>query len=73
MYKQDRYTNDGKDLIDDWAERKNTTEFRAIMIGNIERYCRRYGKKDEVLSEAKKIADYAARLVEYELSLMEGD
>lgn len=72
-HKQERYTNAGKDLIDDWAERKNSMEFRAIMIGNIERYSRRYGKKDDYLSEARKIADYAARLVEYELSLMEDD
>lgn len=73
MYKQERYTNAGKDLIDDWAERKSTKEFRAIMIANIEKYCRRYGKKDECLSEAKKIADYAARLVDYEIRAAEDE
>ena len=73
MYKQWRYTSLGKDLIDDWAERKSTKEFRAIMVANIEKYCRRYGKKDECLSEAKKIADYAARLVDYEIRAAEDD
>ena len=65
---QTRYNNNNgsKDLIDHWAEVKSPIEFRAIMIANIEKYCRRYGKKDDVLVEAKKIQDYATRLVEYE-------
>ena len=65
--KQARYTAQGKDLIDDWAERKSMVEFRAIMIAQIEKYCRRYGKKDHPLKELEKIIDYANRLYEYEI------
>ena len=70
--KQPRYCdqNGQRDLIDDWAERKSPEEFRAIIIANIEKYCRRYGKKDDPIKEAKKIADYADRLVAYEESLL---
>lgn len=69
-YKQNRYCNNSgsKDLIDHWAEVKDPIEFRAIMIGNIEKYCRRYGKKDNVIKEVEKIKDYASRLLEYEKS-----
>lgn len=65
--KQTRYTaNDGMDLIDQWSRTKSNEEFRAIMIAQIEKYCSRYGKKDDPLTEAVKIQDYATRLVEYE-------
>jgi len=65
--KQARYTTNGKDLIDDWAERKSMIEFRAIMLAQIEKYCCRYGKKDFPVKEAEKILDYAQRLYEYEV------
>lgn len=65
--KQARYTTNGKDLIDDWAERKSMIEFRAIMLAQIEKYARRYGKKDLPVKEAEKILDYAQRLYEYEV------
>lgn len=72
--KQERYLGSGnQDLIDDWARVKDPVEFRAIMIGNIEKYCRRYGKKDTHLHEIRKIADYAQRLVEYEEKLLNGN
>lgn len=61
------YTKNGKDLIDDWAERKNMDEFRAIMLSNIEKYARRYSNKDNPSKEAEKILDYAQRLYEYEI------
>ena len=63
MPKQPRYTNeDGRDLIDKWAERYNPEEFRLIMFAMIEKYQERMGKKDSVAKECRKIADYANRL-----------
>lgn len=67
--KQERYTSQtGKDLIDRWAEEKSVEEFRAIMIAQIEKYCARYGKKDNVISEVRKIVDYGQRLLDYEMN-----
>ena len=62
--KQARYTNDdGKDLIDKWAERYTQEEFRLIMLAMIEKYMTRMGRKDSIAQECRKIADYANRLV----------
>ena len=63
------YEEDGEDLIAQWARTKTPVEFRAAMLFNIEKYQRRYGKKDDVVSESRKIADYSARLAQYELTL----
>jgi len=61
--KQARYTgDDGKDLIDKWAERYNAEEFRLIMLAMIEKYMTRMGRKDSIAKECRKIADYANRL-----------
>lgn len=43
------------------------------MIFTIAKYCKRYGKKDDPASEARKIADYAQRLLDYELDLQESE
>ena len=65
--KQPHYKNeDGTDLINDWAERYTPDEFRTVMIAQMEKYQRRYGKKDLMVEEAGKIADYANRLLQYE-------
>jgi len=61
--KQERYLQeDGKDLIDRWAERYNARDFRMIMFAVMERYQERIGKKDHPAVECRKIADYANRL-----------
>jgi len=61
--KQERYLQeDGKDLIDKWAERYNQEEFRLIMLAMIEKYMTRMGRKDSIASECRKIADFANRL-----------
>tara|TARA_R110000803_G_scaffold210829_1_gene284043 strand:- start:346 stop:651 length:306 start_codon:yes stop_codon:yes gene_type:complete len=65
------YEEDGEDLIAQWARTKTPVEFRAAMLFNIEKYQRRYGKKDDVVSESRKIADYSARLAQYEVTLQE--
>ena len=71
MTKQDRYkSSSNRDLIDEWSDNYSTLEFRAIMNGNIQKYSRRYGKKDDPLKEARKIQDYVNRLVEYEEQLL---
>lgn len=65
--KQDRYkAADGKDTIDKWAERYTAEEFRVIMWIQMEKYNDRLGKKDTVVNEVRKIADYAARWLEKE-------
>ena len=61
--KQARYTSEnGKDLIDRWAERYTADEFRLIMLAMIEKYMTRMGRKDSIAQECRKIADYANRL-----------
>jgi hypothetical protein len=67
------YEEDGEDLIAQWARTKTPVEFRAAMLFNIEKYQRRYGKKDDVVSESRKIADYSSRLAQYELTLQESE
>lgn len=63
MPKQERYlSEDGKDLIDKWADRYSPEEFRLIMFAMMEKYQSRLGKKDSIAKECRKIADYANRL-----------
>ncbi len=69
--KTQHYTNkSGRDLIDEWIDNDDPIEVRAKIIGNIQRYSRRYGKKDDMLKESIKIANYATRLLQYEESLI---
>lgn len=60
---------DGKDLIARFAESYKTDEFRGAMRFNIEKYIDRLGKKDSLVKELRKIADYATRWAEYEEKL----
>ncbi len=57
----------GRDLIDQWRDNHPPEIFRAILIAQIEKYCSRYGKKDETLREIGKIIDYAKRLQDFEI------
>jgi len=68
--KQERYKVDkNKDLIDRWAEIKTPEQFRTIMFAMIEKYETRLGKKDSVVSEVTKMADYMERWRQYEVNL----
>ena len=70
MGKQERYKGKtGKDLIDRWFEEYDPIEVRAIMIAQMEKYQKRYGKKDDLVLESYKIMDYATRLHEYEANI----
>ena len=60
---------EGKDLIARFAESYKTDEFRGAMRFNIEKYIDRLGKKDSLVKELRKIADYATRWAEYEEKL----
>ena len=60
---------DGKDLIARFAESYKTDEFRCAMRFNIEKYIDRLGKKDSLVKELRKIADYANRWADYEEKL----
>ena len=66
--KQERYVdNSGSDWIDEFYSTRSVEELRGAMIFTIGKYLRRVGKKDSVISEVKKIADYANRWLELEL------
>ena len=65
--KQERYKNDtGNDLIDRWAETYEHEQFRMIMWVMVEKYNTRLGKKDSIVKEVGKMADYMNRWLEYE-------
>lgn len=69
--KQERYQGkSGEDLIDRWARESTPEVFRIKIMAQFDRYTSRYGKKDEPLIEAKKLQDYANRLVQYEENLI---
>lgn len=59
----------GKDLIARSADSYKTDEFRGAMRFNIEKYIDRLGKKDSLVKELRKIADYANRWADYEEKL----
>lgn len=70
--KQQRYKDDnGEDWIDEFARTKSVEEFRGAMSFTIGKYNRRCGKKDKVLKEVTKMADYAERWRQYETKLEE--
>ena len=71
----ERYKENGsdRDFIDEFQSTKTPDEVRGAMLFSMGKYQRRYGKKDDHLAEAIKIADYANRLVEYERSLVATD
>ena len=69
----EHYKKNGHDLISHWQLTNSVTVARAKQISQIERYCSRYGSKDDALTEAKKIQDYANRLVAWEQSLIQAE
>lgn len=66
----ERYGGDAvyetKKVAEHWH---NVDMYRGWLLITIEKYCSRYGKKDEPLKEAYKIANYAKFLVELEEKL----
>ena len=65
--KQERYLkDDGTDTIDKWAATRSNEVFRDIMFAQVEKYHDRLGKKDSIVSEVGKMADYMNRWLEYE-------
>lgn len=58
----------GPDYIERTALSMETERYRGAMTWTIGKYCDRFGLKDSPLVEAKKIQDYANRLVEFEES-----
>ena len=46
--------------------------YRGWLVITIEKYCSRYGKKDDKLKEAYKIANYGKFLVEFEEKVAAG-
>lgn len=69
--KQERYKSpDGKlDHIDECAANYTPEEFRGAMKFTIGKYQSRLGKKDNIVQEVTKIADYANRWLQYEIEL----
>ena len=65
------YKGKGRDLIHHRQDTNTVEECRDKIISQIERYCSRYGKKDNTLQEVKKILDYATRLHNWEGSLVQ--
>lgn len=65
--KQERYHGvNGEDWIDECARTLTAEEFRGAMKFTIGKYIRRLGRKDTIVKEVKKIADYAQRWEAYE-------
>lgn len=73
--KQARYRNDedpdSKDYIDHAYETLTFERFIGAVEFTIGKYFSRFGKKDGIAQEAKKIADYAVRF--YEKVLLENE
>lgn len=70
--RQERYTDDeGEDWIAECARTFTPEEFRGAMKFTIGKYKRRLGKKDEIVQEVTKVADYSHRWMEYETKLLE--
>ena len=70
--RQERYTDDdGEDWIAKCAKEFTPEEFRGAMKFTIGKYLSRVGKKDSIVQEVTKIADYSNRWMEYEKKLLE--
>lgn len=54
-------TDEGIDLIDFWHMQMSAEEFQGAMKSQISKYAIRLGRKDDKVSELKKIEDYARR------------
>ena len=67
VVKQERYKKEnGMDKIDEWARDKTRDQFRTIMWAMCEKYESRLGKKDAIVKEVGKMADYMHRWSLYE-------
>lgn len=65
--KQERYQDStGEDWIDECQRNLVPAEFQGAMKFTIGKYLRRLGKKDSIVNEVRKIADYANRWLEIE-------
>lgn len=64
-------TKTGTDFIQRFSDVHSEERVRGALLFSIGKYCERYGEKDNTLKEARKIADYANRLVKFEESLLE--
>lgn len=64
--KQEKYGGEKGDFIDDFYEENSAEKFRGAMEFTIQKYWKRMGKKDDVLLELYKIADYSMRFYEKE-------
>ncbi len=72
--KQERYKNeDGTDFLEEFMESHTVAEVRGAMLFTIGKYQSRLGKKDAVVNEVRKMADYAARWLKYEEELNDGN
>ena len=65
--KQARYKNEGedKDFLDEFFRDSTSEEIRGAMKFTMGKYVKRLGKKDDLISELKKINDYSARYTEH--------
>lgn len=69
----DRYGGDDIYETKKVAEHWHSEEmYRGWLVITIEKYCSRYGKKDDKLKEAYKIANYGKFLVEFEEKVSAG-
>ena len=64
-------TKTGTDFIQRFSDVHSEERVRGALLFSIGKYCERYGQKDDTLKEAKKIADYANRLLKFEQQLEE--
>ena len=68
-FKQPRYQDArGEDWIDEFARTATMDEFRGAMRFTVGKYNRRIGKKDDDLSEVRKMRDYCERWEQYLLA-----
>ena len=63
-------TKTGIDFIQRFIDVHSEERVRGALLFSIGKYCERYGDKDDILKEARKIADYANRLVKFEEALL---
>ena len=64
-------TKTGTDFIQRFSDVHSRERVRGALLFSIGKYCERYGEKDATIKEAKKIVDYANRLLQFEQQLEE--
>ena len=64
---QPKYKNgSGDDFVAEFARDNSPERFQGAMIFIIEKYLKRLGKKDDIVQELYKVADYANRFYQIE-------